>query len=158
MARELITSWGDYQAAIDRLLAMATESIFIYDQDLGQLKLDSATRLDQLRRILSAGQRDALQIALRNADPLRRQHPALLGLLSTYCHIAAAHQTPEQLAHLRDCMILVDNKHGLIRFEQEQPRSKLLIDETDELKPYLTRFAELLAEGGEQVSSTTLGL
>ncbi len=158
MARELITSWGDYQAAIDRLLAMATETILIYDEDLGQLKLDTASRLDQLRRVLQKGQRDALQIAVRNADPLRRQHPVLFGLLSTYNHIAAARQTPEQLAHLRDCMILVDNKHGLIRFEREQPRSKLLIDEPDELKPYLTRFAELLAEGGEQVSSTTLGL
>lgn len=158
MARELITSWSDYQAAIDRLLAMASETICIYDQDLGQLKLDSAPRLEQLRRILRHGQCDALQIAVRNADALRRQHPALLGLLSTYSHIAAARQTPEQLAHLRDSMILVDNKHGLIRFEQEQPRSKLLVDEPDELKPHLTRFAELLAEGGEQVSRTTLGL
>ena len=158
MTRELITSWSDYQAAIDRLLAIATETICIYDQDLVQLKLDTAPRQDQLRRILQKGQRDALQIAVRNADPLRRQHPLLLGLLSTFSHIAQARQTPEQLAHLRDCMILVDNRHGLIRFDQEQARSKLLVDEPDELKPYLTRFGELLAEGGEQVSTTTLGL
>jgi hypothetical protein len=42
MARELITSWADYQAAIDRLLAIATHHICVYDEDLVMLKLDSA--------------------------------------------------------------------------------------------------------------------
>jgi hypothetical protein len=42
MARELITSWADYQTAIDRLLAIATHHICVYDEDLVMLKLDSA--------------------------------------------------------------------------------------------------------------------
>jgi hypothetical protein len=78
--------------------------------------------------------------------------------LSTYGHNAKAQETPQQLAHLRDSMILVDDKHALIRFEHGLPRSKLLIDEIDEIRPYLTRFHEIWAEGGESVSSTTLGL
>lgn len=55
-------------------------------------------------------------------------------------------------------MILVDEKYALIRFERDLPRSKLLIDEPDEVRPYLSRFKEIWAEGGEPVSSTTLGL
>lgn len=158
MARELITSWADYQTALDRLLAIATEKISIYDEDLAMLKLESADRQTALRRILQTGHHGALQVAVRNAGPLRQQHPMLQKLLSTYGHLAVAQETPPQLAHLRDSMILVDDKHALIRFERDLPRSKLLIDETDELRPYLIRFREIWAEGGDNAATMTLGL
>ena len=158
MARELITSWADYQTALDRLLAFASQKIRIYDEDLSSLKLESEPRQTHIKRILRAGHEDTLQIALRNASPFRQQHPVLLKLLSAYGHLAAVQETPPQLAHLRDSMILVDDKHALIRFERDLPRSKLLIDEIDEIRPYLTRFREIWTEGGESVSATTLGL
>lgn len=158
MARELITSWGDYQAAIDRLLALASRKICIYDQDIQPLKLESPARLVALQRVLQGPDRDALQIALRDGTALRRDHPLLGRLLTTYGHHAQVQQTAEQLAHLRDSMILVDGKHALIRFDRDQARSKLLIDEADEIRPYLVRFAEILAEGGEPITTSTLGL
>lgn len=158
MARELITSWGDYQVAIDRLLALACQKICIYDQDLHQLKLESPPRLDALKRVLLGTEHDALRIALRDATALRREHPLLNNLLTTYSHRTQAQETPEQIAHLRDNMILVDGKHALIRFDRDHARGKLLIDEADEVRPYLIRFAEILAEGGEPIGSSTLGL
>ncbi|NTV70977.1 MAG: hypothetical protein HGA71_12615 [Azonexaceae bacterium] len=158
MARELITSWADYQMALDRLLAIACHKISIYDEDLVTLKLESAPRLLHIKRVLQGGESDTLQIAVRNAEPLRQKHPLFLTQLSTYGHLATARQTPPQLAHLRDSMVLVDNKHALIRFERDLPRSKLLIDEIDEVRPYLTRFKEIWSEGGESVTSTALGL
>lgn len=158
MARELITSWGEYQTAIDRLLANATHKIWIYDEDLAVLQLESMNRQEILRRIAHTGQADALQIVVRNATPIRQLQPRILNLISTYNHSAALQQTPEQLAHLRDSMILVDDKHALIRFDRDQVRSKLLIDEVDEIRPYLKRFNEIWTEGGEGISGTTLGL
>ncbi|MDP2880942.1 MAG: hypothetical protein Q8N89_05115 [Azonexus sp.] len=158
MARELITSWADYQLALDRLLAIACHKISIYDEDLVTLKLESAPRLIHIKRLLQSEQGDSLQIAVRNGGPTRQKHPLLLSQLSTFGHRAAARETPPQLAHLRDSMILVDDKHALIRFERDMPRGKLLIDEIDELHPYLTRFKEIWSEGGESISSTTLGL
>jgi len=158
MARELITSWTDFQAAIDRLMAIASHKILIYDEDLSTLKLESGPRWEQIKRVLQAGHDDVLRIAVRNATLIRQQHPLLQNMLSTYGHLAKAQETPPQLAHLRDSMILVDDKHVLIRFERDLPRSKLLIDETDEVRSYLTRFKEIWAEGGESVASTTLGL
>jgi len=158
MARELITSWADYQMAVDRLLAIACHKISIYDEDLVMLKLESAPRLLHIKRILQAGQNYSLQIAVRNAGPIRQKHPLLLNQLTTYGHLAVARQTPPQLAHLRDGMILVDDKHALIRFDRDLPRSKFLIDEIDELRPYLARFKEIWLEGGESVTSTALGL
>jgi len=158
MARELITSWGDYQSAIDRLLASATQKIWIYDEDLTTLQLESVSRHEILRRIAHTGCSDAVQIAVRNATPIRERQPRLLNLLSLYSHSASLQATPEQLAHLRDSMILVDERHALIRFDRDQARSKLLIDEADEIRPYLKRFTEIWTEGGEGFSSTTLGL
>lgn len=158
MARELITSWADYQMALDRLLAIACHKISIYDEDLVALKLESAPRLLHIKRVLQAGEPNTLQIAVRNAGPIRQKNPQFLNQLATYGHLATARQTPPQLAHLRDSIILVDDKHALIRFERDQPRSKLLIDEIDEVRPYLTRFKEIWSEGGEGVTSTALGL
>ncbi len=158
MARELITSWTDFQTAIDRLLAIACRKICIYDEDLSALKLEARPRQEHIKRLLLAGHGDILQIAVRNASPLRQCHPQFQDLLTTYGHLAKAIETPPQLAHLRDGMILVDDKYALIRFDRDLPRSKLLIDEPDELRPYLSRFKEIWSEGGESVSSTHLGL
>ena len=158
MARELITSWQDYQTAIDRLLFMACQKICIYDEDLGQLKLESALRLHQIKRILRAGHKESLQIIVRNAERLHNQSPLLIKLLSDFSHLATAQQSPPNMAHLRDSMLIIDDKHALIRFERDLPRSKLLVDEIDELKPYLNRFAELSAAGGEPIRTSTLGL
>lgn len=159
MSRELINSWGEYQLAIERLLALAGQKIAIYDEDLGQLNLDSTTRLPQVKRLLAlGGHSPRLQIALRNTEPVIRKHPLLLNLLSNYGHVFAMQQTPPQLAHLRDAMLIVDDRHALIRFERDLPRSKLLIDENDELKPYRARFSEIWNEGGEALHANVLGL
>lgn len=158
MARELITSWGEYQTAIDRLLSIASQHILIYDEDLGLLKLDSPARLNEIKRVLLAGQNDCIQIAVRDAAPLSRNNPLILNLLTVYGHKAKARQTPPELAHLRDSMILVDGRHGLIRFDREQPRSKLLIDEPEEIRPYQMRHEEISQASGQMIGNTTLGL
>lgn len=158
MARDLITSWADYQTALDRLLAIATEKICVYDEDLVALKLDSPARLSALSRLFKAGRGNSLQIALRNAALVKINGPRLLTLLGTYSHLAEIRETPHQLSHLRDSMIVVDGKHALVRFDKDQPRSKLLIDEAEEVRPYLARFLQIWAEGGETVSGNPLGL
>lgn len=158
MARELFASWSDYQAGIDRLLALAERQIWIFDHDLQTLKLDAEDRLEPIRRLLASHRGDSLRILLGDAGPLTRGQPRLMSLLASHHHAMTVFQTADHLAHLRDSMILVDGRHGLIRFDREQPRSKLLIDEQEELIPYHRRFEEILAEGGTPVTATTLGL
>jgi len=158
MSRELFTSWSDYQSAIDRLLALATKRIYIYDEDLGMLHLENPGRIEAFKPALSSVHHDCLRIALRNTAPLQQRQPLLQRLLATHSHNSAVQQTPEQLSHLRDSIILVDDAHALIRFDRDQPRSKLLIDEPEEVMPYRRRFEEIWAEGGTPVGTTTLGL
>ena len=158
MSRELIESWSDYRLALNRLLALGGETVCIYDEDMSELHFEASDNQSALKRCLGNGHRNALRIAVRNGGPLRQRQPLLLGLLNTYAHVAQAFETPPQLGHLRDSMILVDERHALIRFERDLPRSKLLIDETDEVRPYCKRFEEIWNEGGEQISASTLGL
>ena len=158
MARELITTWNDYQSALDRLLAIAGHALCIYDEDLAHLKLETPDRQDELKRILKHGKPDSLQIAVRDATLLRQKSPLLLGLLETFSHCSLARKTPDSIAHLRDCMIIADEKHALIRIEKDLPRGKLLIDEAEELRTYINRFSEIWNEGGEPINSSTLGL
>ena len=158
MSRELITSWNDYQSAIDRILALACKQVWIYDEDLAMLHLETPERIEALTTPLASLHPDCLRIALRNSEPLQQRQPLLRRLLTVHCHNSAAQQTPEQLGQLRDSMILVDDAHALIRFDRNQPRGKLLIDEPEEVMPYRRRFAEIWAEGGTPVSPTTLGL
>ena len=158
MSRQLFTSWTEYQAAVDRVLSLATMSVCIYDEDLAQLHLESDRRTDRLREFLAAGHRDSLRIALRNSGPLQQRQPLTMSVLTRFSHIAQAKQTPGQLAHLRDSMVIVDERHAVIRFDREQPRSKLLEDDPDEVAPYLRRFNEIWDEGGDAVGPTTIGL
>ena len=158
MSRELFTTWTEYQSAIDRLLALATKRIWIYDEDLGMLHLEAPARSEMLKPALAVTHHDCLRIALRNTAPLQQRQPLLQRLLATHSHNSAVQQTPEQLSHLRDSMVLVDDAHALIRFDRDQPRSKLLLDEPEEVMPYRRRFEELWAEGGTPVGATTLGL
>ena len=158
MSRELFSSWTDYQSAIDRLLALAVKRIWIYDEDLGKLHLETAERIELLMHPLASSRQDCLRIALRDTAPLQQRQPMVKRLLALHSHNSAAQQTPEQLGHLRDSMILVDDAHALIRFDRDQPRCKLLIDEPEEVMPYRRRFEEIWAEGGIPVATTTLGL
>lgn len=158
MTRELFTCWTDYQAAVERLLAAATHRICLYDDDLAPLKLDSPARHTNLQRLLQGGRSNTVQIAVRNASTVRERHPMLLRLLEIWGHAMAIQESPAHLGDLRDSMILVDNRHALIRFERELPRSKLLLDDPDAVRPYSSRFDGIWAEGGEKIAASTLGL
>ena len=158
MTRALITHWTDYQAAIDQLLAMPCRKLSIYDEDLVQIRLDDRKRLAVLEKLLQTTQPGSIRIALRNAEPFRRMQTHLIQILAPYAHIITIQETGPQLNNLRDSMILLDEQHGLIRFDRDQARSKLLINESDELRPYLQRFEEIWKEPGNAVNATSLGL
>lgn len=63
---------------------------------------------------------------------------------------------PVRLAVLR--RLIANERHVLVGFEHSQLRECLLIDEPDECAPYLHRFEESVAEGGDAMSPTTFAL
>ncbi|NJD25633.1 MAG: hypothetical protein FIB06_09550 [Betaproteobacteria bacterium] len=158
MSRELLNSWAEYHDGIDRILALAKRQLWIYDEDLAAFRLESPERMDCLQALLAAHPAECLAIALRNTEPLQRNNPRLCRLLATYSHNTAVWQTPDQIGHLRDSLLIADAASALIRFDRDQPRAKLLLDEPDEVRAYWQRFAAIRAEGGTPLATTTIGL
>lgn len=158
MARDLFTSWSEFQAGVDRLLALARQEILIHDHDLARLNLDSRPRREYLKRLLHPRRRERVRIALQDISLVQRNNPHLRHLAANYSEGIIILEVSERLRNLSDTMILVDGCHGIVLFERSQPRSILLIEEPEEIKSYGRRFEQIWLEGGTRLSTTTLGL
>jgi len=158
MNSELITYWSEHDSSLRKLLALAEKTLCIFDEDLSKLKLESAENAEELRRFLAADEHNSLRIVLRNAEPFRRSSPRLMKLLATYPLRMTILECPEHLASLADSLLIADDTHALVRFNKDHARAKVIINNAEECIPYVHRFEEILKEGGEQVSATTLGL
>lgn len=158
MNPELITQWSEHDGAVQKILLLATRSLRIFDPDLARLGLESRESEFFLRRFLTSAPRNTLQIVLRNAEPFRRSSPRLFKLLADFPHALQVWECPPHLAHLTDAMFLADDRHALVRIHQDHARSRVIIDNADACRPYLTRFDDILREGGTPVGATTLGL
>lgn len=158
MSRELIESWTDHASATERLLTMAKHRLWIYDEDLQTLKLDTAGHLAILSTFLTGYGDHPLCIALRDATHFQMHSPRLQRLLTTWEHKAEVRQAAASLAHLRDNMLLVDDAHALVRLEKNLPRSVLIIDEPEAVAAYAKRFSEIWQASDTNLLNKPLGL
>lgn len=158
MSRQLLMHWSDLQRAQTELLSCATSSIAVFDRDLSRLSLGSPAIDEVLRRFLSSQRQSTIRIALHDTSRALNNNPRLVVLLNEYGHQLTIREIPDNLRHLADEMLIVDNSHAVIHFQFDQPRAKQLVEETDELGPYVRRFEDLWLECGPPVSATRLGL
>ena len=158
MSSELITTWSEHDSALEKVLASATRTLRIFDADLTKLRLERSEQIEILGNFLSADIKNQIHAIVRNAEPLRRNSPRLMKLLALHPQNFLVFEAPEQIAKLSDAMLISDGQHALIRFHQDNVRSKIILDSADECLPYLNRFEEIVKEGGNQVSASVLGL
>ncbi len=159
MTSKLITTWSAYDNAVQELLDLSPGRLSIFDQDLSPLRLEVAGRLVALRTLLSAADyRKQLTIVVQQADFVRRYSPQLMNLLAIHSPTLKIIHSPPHLLNLQDSLLIADDRHALIRFQQDQARARLIIDDPLECAPHMQRFAEILGEGGDPLSPTTLGL
>ena len=158
MPSTLLTHWSEHDRAFHEILARAAQTIDVFDKDLLRLPFEKQEVAELLRRFLAAEANRRLRIILRDVAPLRRNAPRLMKLLANYPQRMLVIQTPEQLHSLTDSLCIIYGRHALIRFHQDNVRSKRIDDDPGECQPYIQRFNEILREGGEQLSPTTLGL
>lgn len=158
MDSELITNWTDHDHSLRKVLLLATRTIRIFDEDLSKLGLERPENASFLRRFLGADIHHTLTIILKNPEPLLRNSPRLMNLLAEFSHGMKVVECAPQLASLNDSMLLADDNHALVRFSNGQARSRVIIENEDECRPYILRFEEILKEGGTPISATILGL
>lgn len=158
MARELLTSRREFQPGIDRLLALAKHEIQLYDLEIGHHGLEASPRSERLKGLVHSHRPSRLRIGRQDTALLPARCPRLMRLLAAYPSSMSLIKRPDHTKHLRDAMPLVDSRHGLIHFDHTQPRSKLLLDETDKLTPYRKRFEDIWSEDGTPPTAVSLGL
>jgi len=156
-SEHLLTSWGEYDAAVGRVLPAARRSLLIFDRDLQVLALEQAARHELLAGFLRQPDSE-LRVVVLSAQPVLSRCARLLGLLRTFAHHFQLVEAPPHLGHLSDSMLIADGENAVIRFHRDHPRSKEIIADAEACKPYLKRFDEIWAEGGTPISATTLGL
>lgn len=155
----LITDWTEHDSTVQKVLLLATHTLRIFDKDLTRLGLEKPETAFFLRRFLSRDRKSSISIIVRDAEPLRRSSPRLMALFSDFPHAMHVHEWPASLAaSLKDNLLLSDTSHALIRFHDDHARSKAIIDNASECRPYVLRFEEISKEGNTAISPTTLGL
>jgi len=158
MSSELITNWGEHDASLKKILALASNSLCVFDGDLSKLKLGRSDTIELLRQFLNNGRENGLRIVLQNMEALRRDNPRLMELLADRPRNMSILECPPHLAELKDSMVIADERHALIRIHKDHARSRVILDSAEDCAPYVKRFEEILNEGGEPVGATTLGL
>ena len=159
MSSTLLTSWSAYDDALQQILDLSPTTLLIFDRDLSALKLEQPQRANSLQRLLAARRATTrLAIVVQNTEFIERDSPRLMNLLATYFPAMTITAAPPQLSALSDSLLIADDKHALIRFHHQQARSRLIIDEDEECRPYCERFSAIVDEGGDPVSPNTLGL
>ncbi|MEI7612034.1 MAG: hypothetical protein WCK63_03935 [Betaproteobacteria bacterium] len=158
MTTELISNWAEHDIALCRILPELSQSLRIFADDLTRLDLERPEIADSLRHFLAADAQNTLKIVLKNSESFSRNSPRLMNLLRSYPDRMTVIAAPDHLASLSDNIVLVDDRHALIRFHQDHVRSKLIVDNAAECLPYAQRFDAIIREGGEPISATTLGL
>ncbi len=158
MSTNLYSTWGEFRHAVEQLLDLSAHELCIFDADLAQLGLNQLSSIERLQRLLTANPGARIRIALKRTDHLHRDHPRLIHLLSRHGHAVQIQQIPDNLAHLRDTLVISDACHAVVRFDQDHPRSKLILASPEATTPYQQRFDDIWSEGGTPFSPTILGL
>lgn len=159
MPSKLITTWSEHDSAVQEILDLSSTTLLVFDESLSPLKLERGARIAALRRLLSARQAATrLSIVVQKPDFVRQYSPQLMDLLTVYSPTLTILQAPPHLDSLKDSLLIADARHALVRFHRDHPRARLIIDDSEEVAPYQQRFEEILGEGGDPLSPTTLGL
>jgi len=159
MSSKLMTTWSEYDSAVQEILDLSPTRLDIFDEDLSSLRLEGADRIAALRSVLTAASHSRqLRIVVRRRDFVCPCRPHLMNLLTLYAPLISIIHSPPHLDKLGDCLMIADDRHALVRFHRDHARARLIIDDSGECAPYVQRFADVVAEGGDPLSSTTLGL
>lgn len=154
-----MTSLKDYQTAVDRLLALTQRELLIYDHNLALFRLETRSGIEALKNILKHSPLTiCLRMAVRDSRHVREASPRLLDLLRGHSHRILLHETAENLSHLRDSVLIADQSHTLVLFEQEQARSTLILDDPTGTRCHVLRFEEIWQSGSQPIQVTPLGL
>jgi hypothetical protein len=147
-----------FQSAVADLLAADGRELRIFDPDLRSLRVNSPERIAQLTQFLAASRTRRVFIVVHDPEPLARQCPRMMDLITRHAHAIQVNRTHEEIRDLQDAFLVLDS-HSYVR----RPVARFfrgamgLFDETEALA-MRSRFTEIWSASYPAVSGTTLGL
>jgi hypothetical protein len=154
----IILGERNYEAALELVIARATDELLIFDQNFSRGDFASIKRFYALQHFLSAKPLSKLTIILQSTEHFVNNCPRLFELLRLYGHKMMVYETNDNAKIAKDCFVIADKSHYLRRFHIDQARFKFAFEDEIEAANLLTRFDELLDETADSVSATKLGL
>lgn len=148
----------DYEAAIDRVIDGAENTLHIFDANLASGGYGTARRYESLSDFLRKGSKNRLVIILHETDFFTAYCPRLMNLLKTHSHAIAIHKTTEHARIANDPFVIADEAHYVHRFHCDGARSLLALHDPAGARQLEGRFQQLLEASHPAVFATTLGL
>jgi hypothetical protein len=154
----IILGERNYETALDIVIASAQDELLIFDQDFARGDYASLQRFEVIQAFLAKNSLSKLTIILQNTEYFILHCPRLFDLLKNYGHKMQVFATNDNAKIAKDCFVIADKAHYIRRFHIEQARFKYALSDAEECANLTMRFAELMDETTEAVSSTKLGL
>jgi len=148
---------GEYEQALDELLAQAAQTVRIFDRALGR-GFNSPHRHELLRRRLLARRTNRVCIVLHETGNLARDCPRLMMLVRQFGHALVIRRTLHTARHVYDPFAIADDARFVRRFHHDHMRSVATIGDVAETSLLLKRFAEIWEASSPVACATTAGL
>jgi hypothetical protein len=143
--------------AIDRVIALATSKLSVFDCDLSDGGWSSAARAQALESFLRL-RTARLSLIVHDTRHLETSCPRIVALLKVYGHAMQVWRTGVEARSASDALFIADDRHYVHRYHVDQPRATLAIAMPAEAKPLVARFDEIWATGEPALGGSVLGL
>jgi len=155
--REVLDTIAAQVAAMDELVRLARLSIRVFDIDLSQMGWNSVARAEALTAFLRGSPHARLDIIVHDTRYLEGRCARLQVLQQRYGHAMRFCKTGPEARGARDPLAIVDGRHFLHRFDFEQPRATLGIEQPQTVIPLIDRFDEIWATRESTLPGSLLG-
>mgnify|MGYP001593962150 CR=1 FL=1 len=149
---------AEFQQSIEMLLDLSGRELRIFDPDMQAWRLNSAERVDHLRRFLQVSRTRRLYLVVHEPGHITKRCPRMLQLLSRYNHVIQINRTDESIRSLQDSFAVLDARHYLRRPVARFYRGALGLNDEPEALEMRARFMEIWSASFPAVSSSTAGL
>ena len=149
---------SEYGPALDRLLALATLEVLVFDRDLRDGGWNAPARVDLLRAFLLGHRNSRMQIIVHETTLVESHLPRLTLLLRDFSYKFSILRTIEDGRNASDAFVIVDGRHVVHRFHQDLPRGELALNAPLKARQLRDRYDDILAFTEPGVNATQTGL
>jgi hypothetical protein len=155
--RERLHTVSAQLAAVDELIGLARRTIQVFDIDLSQMGWTRAARAEALAAFLRGSQHARLDVIVHDTRYLEGECARLIALQQRFGDKVNFCKTGREASGARDPLVIVDARHFLHRFDFEQPRATLGVDDPRGVAPLVHRFDEIWSTRESSLPGTLLG-